>query len=196
VLGALSPPAQKERDIANTHGVDLILGGHDHLYYVSRGISAWEGYDTTQDVLGAEDDRGDVLIIKVSSQQKQFFSRVTWACITRVAQTSETSARSNSSLSRRQPGVLDARLSRGSSVCRDSVGLSSSIDRFVPTGIHHETKPGSPSSERMKELLKDMLASVSSSLKVPVCRSAGTLDVRSQFIRTAEVRLVSHRHVY
>jgi 5'-nucleotidase len=47
------------------HGVDLILGGHDHLYYVSRGVSAWDEYDTAQAVLGAEEDKGDVLVIKV-----------------------------------------------------------------------------------------------------------------------------------
>ena len=48
----------------NAHGVDLILGGHDHLYYVSKGVSSWEGYDTNQPVLGAESDEGDVLVVK------------------------------------------------------------------------------------------------------------------------------------
>ncbi|KAH8108440.1 Metallo-dependent phosphatase [Phellopilus nigrolimitatus] len=47
-----------------THGADLILGGHDHLYYASRGVTAWEGYDFSQEVLGAELDEGDVLVVK------------------------------------------------------------------------------------------------------------------------------------
>ena len=46
------------------HGVDIILGGHDHLYYVSKGCHRWEGYDINGlDPLGAEDDDG-VLAIK------------------------------------------------------------------------------------------------------------------------------------
>lgn len=46
------------------HGVDLILGGHDHLYYVARGATSWEGYELTHPVLGAEHDAGDVLVVK------------------------------------------------------------------------------------------------------------------------------------
>jgi 5'-nucleotidase len=34
------------------------------LYYVSRGVTSWEGYDVNQDVLGAEADKGDVLLVK------------------------------------------------------------------------------------------------------------------------------------
>ncbi|KAH9952203.1 Metallo-dependent phosphatase [Amylocystis lapponica] len=63
-LNALSPSAQKGHDFASTHGVDVLLGGHDHLYYVSRGVTAWEGYDTNAPVLGAEEDKGDVLVVK------------------------------------------------------------------------------------------------------------------------------------
>ncbi|KAJ7684723.1 Metallo-dependent phosphatase-like protein [Mycena polygramma] len=63
-LLALSPSAQTKNPIASSHGVDLILGGHDHLYYASKGMSAWEDYDTSQDVLGAEADHGDVLVCK------------------------------------------------------------------------------------------------------------------------------------
>lgn len=47
-----------------SHGVDLILGGHDHFYFVSKGASSWEGYDTASETLGAEEDHGDVLVIK------------------------------------------------------------------------------------------------------------------------------------
>jgi 2',3'-cyclic-nucleotide 2'-phosphodiesterase (5'-nucleotidase family) len=63
-LLALSPLAQEKNPIASSHGVDLILGGHDHLYYASKGMTVWEGYDTSQDVLGAEADHGDVLVCK------------------------------------------------------------------------------------------------------------------------------------
>ena len=41
-----------------------MLGGHDHLYYASKGVSSWQNYDVTQEVLGAENDHGDVLVVK------------------------------------------------------------------------------------------------------------------------------------
>ena len=64
-LLALTPAGQrKQQGIHNTQGVDLILGGHDHLYFVGRGVDAWDNYDLGQDVLGAEADQGDVLVIK------------------------------------------------------------------------------------------------------------------------------------
>ncbi|KAJ6606568.1 Metallo-dependent phosphatase-like protein [Mycena vulgaris] len=63
-LLALSPSAQAEKSVASSHGVDLILGGHDHLFFFSRGFSESEGYDTSQDILGAEADHGDVLVCK------------------------------------------------------------------------------------------------------------------------------------
>jgi len=63
-LLALTPSAQKSRDISNEHGVDILLGGHDHFYFVGRGADAWEGYDLAGEVLGAEADVGDVLVVK------------------------------------------------------------------------------------------------------------------------------------
>ncbi|KAG8826388.1 hypothetical protein FRC17_008269 [Serendipita sp. 399] len=50
------------------HGCDIILGGHDHVYYVSKfdqsgNTDAWKGYDITQAFLGAEKDDG-VLVVK------------------------------------------------------------------------------------------------------------------------------------
>lgn len=42
----------------------MILGGHDHLYFVGKGVDSWENYDLTTKVLGGEDDEGDVLIVK------------------------------------------------------------------------------------------------------------------------------------
>ena len=63
-LGAHSPSVQEANKTASKHGVDIILGGHDHLNFVTKGVTSWENYDITQDVLGAEDDKGDILIIK------------------------------------------------------------------------------------------------------------------------------------
>lgn len=63
-LLALSPLAQKSHPIGSSHGVDLVLGGHDHIYYVSKGVSSWEEYDVMEPVLGAEEDCGDVLVVK------------------------------------------------------------------------------------------------------------------------------------
>ena len=60
---ALSPSYQ-DNLFLSSHGVDLILGGHDHLYYASKGVTSWDNYDPSQDVLGAENDNGDVLVAK------------------------------------------------------------------------------------------------------------------------------------
>ncbi|KAH8829650.1 Metallo-dependent phosphatase-like protein [Flagelloscypha sp. PMI_526] len=63
-LFASSPAEQEKHPVTNVHGVDLILGGHDHLYYVSSGVTSWNGYDITQPSLGAEEDKGDILVVK------------------------------------------------------------------------------------------------------------------------------------
>ena len=48
------------------HGVDLLLGGHDHLYFVSKGVAAWDGYVIGSESLGTEQDDG-VYVIKSGS---------------------------------------------------------------------------------------------------------------------------------
>ncbi|EKM55738.1 uncharacterized protein PHACADRAFT_95531 [Phanerochaete carnosa HHB-10118-sp] len=63
-LNAHSPAVQDQNSTATKHGVDLIMGGHDHLYYISKGVTSWEGYDVNLEVLGAEEDHGDVLVVK------------------------------------------------------------------------------------------------------------------------------------
>jgi hypothetical protein len=63
-LLSLSPSAQREKSIFASQGADILLGGHDHLYYVSKGVTSWQNYDLTQDVLGAEHDHGDILVVK------------------------------------------------------------------------------------------------------------------------------------
>ena len=34
------------------------------MYYISKGVTSWQGYDINEHVLGAEMDEGDVLIVK------------------------------------------------------------------------------------------------------------------------------------
>ncbi|KAF5384466.1 hypothetical protein D9757_006409 [Collybiopsis confluens] len=63
-LGALSPDGQKTTDINSLQGVDLLLGGHDHIYWISKGVTEWEGYDIQSPQDGAENDTGDTLIVK------------------------------------------------------------------------------------------------------------------------------------
>jgi 5'-nucleotidase len=58
--------ARAGADSAAHEGCDIILGGHDHFYYVSKvgsGASSWDGYDVDTPCLGAEEDDG-VLVIK------------------------------------------------------------------------------------------------------------------------------------
>ncbi|KAL0947321.1 hypothetical protein HGRIS_013440 [Hohenbuehelia grisea] len=71
-LSAFSPSTQQKSPIRDVHGVDLILGGHDHLYYIARGVDSWEDYDINQKVLGAEEDHGDVLVAKSGTDFRDF----------------------------------------------------------------------------------------------------------------------------
>lgn len=63
-LLALSPEHIPGSKIASTHGVDVLLGGHDHFYFASKGVTSWENYDVNKRCLGSEGDKGDVLVIK------------------------------------------------------------------------------------------------------------------------------------
>jgi 5'-nucleotidase len=63
-LLSLTPSSQFLSNIANEHGVDIIFGGHDHLYFVGRGVDEWDNYNLSDHVLGAEEDEGDALVIK------------------------------------------------------------------------------------------------------------------------------------
>jgi 5'-nucleotidase len=58
--------------LASQHGVDLILGGHDHEYYVSKAITDWEGFDTTQANPDGEGDTGDILLFKSGTDFREF----------------------------------------------------------------------------------------------------------------------------
>ena len=63
-LLALSPGHIPASKIASTHGADVLLGGHDHFYFASKGVTSWENYDVNKPCLGSEGDEGDVLVIK------------------------------------------------------------------------------------------------------------------------------------
>ncbi|KAF7983055.1 hypothetical protein HWV62_23947 [Athelia sp. TMB] len=148
-LLALSPSAQKQTNIASTHGADILLGGHDHLYYVSKGVTSWQGFDVNEEVLGAENDQGDVLVVK-----------------------SGTDFRDLSEF------TLELEDTPIGSVRRKVIKKI--------TGKRHSTRPGSKGSTELSKVLEGLLSGVSSTLKAPVCKSEVELDVRSQFIRTAE----------
>ncbi|KAJ7702385.1 Metallo-dependent phosphatase-like protein [Mycena rosella] len=147
-LLALSPSAQAKTSIASSHGVDLLLGGHDHLFFASRAIEM-ENYDSSQEVLGAEADNGDVLVCKSGTDFRDL-SEITLEFMATP------------------PGSVRKQV----------------VKRI--TGKRHSTKPGSRSSEKLTEILKTVLSSVSSTLKAPVCTTTVAIDVRSQLIRTEE----------
>lgn len=44
------------------HGVDLILGGHDHTYYIGNGINEYEGEEWGTSMPGTEKDKGCMLV--------------------------------------------------------------------------------------------------------------------------------------
>jgi len=43
------------------------LGGHDHNYFVSKGVTGWEVYDLDTYNADAADGRGNVFIVKSGS---------------------------------------------------------------------------------------------------------------------------------
>lgn len=47
---------------ANEHGVDLVLGGHDHTYYVGRGIDEYTGADWRNEMPGQERDKACMVV--------------------------------------------------------------------------------------------------------------------------------------
>jgi len=63
-LFALSTTSPDYTTLASQHGADILLGGHDHHYWVSKDVSSWDGYDLGIVDENAKDDRGDVLVLK------------------------------------------------------------------------------------------------------------------------------------
>ena len=57
------------------HGVDLLLGGHDHLYFVSKGVAEWDDYVIGSESLEADQDDG-VYVIKSGLDFRDFSDMV------------------------------------------------------------------------------------------------------------------------
>lgn len=55
-VGAVSNPD------ANSHGVDLVLGGHDHIYYVGNGASSFQGDEFARGEPGTENDKATMVV--------------------------------------------------------------------------------------------------------------------------------------
>ncbi|PIL23766.1 hypothetical protein GSI_13516 [Ganoderma sinense ZZ0214-1] len=163
-INALSPSAQEKTPIDSLHGADIIFGGHDHLYYVSKGVTSWENYDLDQDVLGGEQDHGDILVVKSGTDFRD---------------------------------VSDLKLDL---VDTPEGSIRRKVIKAI-TGKHIETTPDYRKSQPLAELLKDVLSTVSSALKAPVCKSAVELDLRSSLIRVQEIAAANWfadvlRHAY
>lgn len=39
------------------HGLDILLGGHDHQLYIGRGADKWDNWNQPEDLPGTEDDK-------------------------------------------------------------------------------------------------------------------------------------------
>ncbi|PKI82840.1 hypothetical protein MVES1_003744 [Malassezia vespertilionis] len=53
--------AVRDTDVQE-HGVDLVLGGHDHVYYIGNGVEKYEGDAYDNSMGGTEDDKSTYLI--------------------------------------------------------------------------------------------------------------------------------------
>jgi 5'-nucleotidase len=122
------------------------------------------------DVLGAEEDHGDVLVVKSGTDFRDL------SAITLELDDAPASSVRNKLIRRITGTHISA------NICNDTgYGLD------IYSGTRHTIAPSYRSSPTLKKLLKTLLDSVSSTLKAPVCQTTVTIDVRSQFIRTAEV---------
>ena len=148
--------------------MDIILGGHDHLYFVGRGADEWDNYNLSGHVLGAEEDEGDVLVIKSGTD----FRDVSEICL-ELGDTPEGSARKK----------LINRIT-GKCYC---MALVKDFDAHICPGKRHQISPGLRSCPKLRKVLDNILESVSASLRAPLCKLAAELDVRSHLIRTQEV---------
>jgi 5'-nucleotidase len=51
------------KDASNQdHGVDLVLGGHDHTYYIGKGVDEYKGEDWQTDMPGLEKDLSCLIV--------------------------------------------------------------------------------------------------------------------------------------
>lgn len=152
--------------------MDILLGGHDHFYFASKGVSSWEGYSSSEEYpAGAKDDRGDILVVK-SGMDFRYLSELTL----------ELEDAPEGSIRRK---VIKA--VHGSCQYRPNV---ISINREMGLGKRHNVTPDTPSSARLKDILSSLLSTVSDTLKAPVCVTEVELNFRSSSLRIDEVILL------
>jgi 5'-nucleotidase len=149
------------------------LGGHDHLYLISKGVTAWEGYDISKPRIGAEGDNGDILVIKRGTDFREL-SELTLE----LTDTPPGGVRKK---------IIQAVLGE----CSWLFTLNRVSDPPWYPGKRHEITSRMSSSKNLQEILHQVLSSLSESMSKPVCITEVELDLRSPFIRTEEVcRLV------
>ena len=130
-------------------------------------MNSWENFDISVKVLGAENDYGDVLVLKSGTDFRDL-SELTLE------------------LEGTPPNSIRAKIIKKIAGEQFVHTLSLTVLKEIP-GKRHSVKPGSKSSAYLQKLLKTLLSGISSTLKAPVCKTTVMLDVRSQAIRTAEV---------
>lgn len=63
LANALGAVKDSDSQVKDQHGVDLLIGGHDHMYYIGRGADEWTGFAREDGhIPGAEQDTGVRLI--------------------------------------------------------------------------------------------------------------------------------------
>jgi 5'-nucleotidase len=166
--------ARAGADSAAYEGCDIILGGHDHFYYVSKvgpGSTSWEGYDVNSPCLGAEEDDG-VLVIKSGTDFRD---------LSEIQLDIEESPRGS------------VRKCFISAIKGEKSTFIGSLLNPFPVGTRHSTKPDSKPSQKVSELLEKVVGHIEGSLSKPICKLDAELDCRSDVVRVAEVSLVSTR---
>ena len=138
----MSPSAQKTYSVAEEQGVDIVLGGHDHYYFVSNGVTTWEGYDVSEPGTGAEWDDGDILVVK-SGPDFRDLSELTLELV----DTSAGSVRKK---------VIKAAHGECSLLIRNR-----RMRLHICSGKRHEIQPGMSSSKTTQKILDDLLPSIS-----------------------------------
>jgi hypothetical protein len=143
---------------------------------VGRGVDEWDNYNLSDDVLGAEEDKGDVLVIKSGTD----FRDISEICL-ELKDSSE--------------GSIRKKLINKVTGKRIPYRALEDFKACPCLGKRHQIDPGLRSCEKLRKILDNILESVGASLRAPLCQLAAELDVRSHLIRTQEVRLSDSRLV-
>lgn len=149
-------------------GCDIILGGHDHFYYVSKvgpDATSWDGYDVSAAVLGAEEDDG-VIVVKSGTDFRD---------LSEIQLDLEDSP--DGSVRKR----FISKVKGGKYI------LCGRVLTHSPIGIRHSTKPDSQPSQKVSAILDQVVGHITGSLSRPVCKLDAELDCRSVVVRMGEV---------